>query len=441
MPLLAQTKGVDLPDRSFWKALGPGLLFAGAAIGVSHLVQATRAGAAYGMGLIALVILANVLKYPAFSFGPRYAAATGMSLLEGYRRQGTWALGVYGILTVGTMFTVQAAIVAVTAGLFGAMSPVAIPGFSLGGATVPPLVSSSAAILAVCALLVAVGGYRWLDRVMKGVVLVLTLSTVAATVIALPKLQLASLQPWPAADQWNLKTAFFAAGLMGWMPSAIDVSVWHSLWTIARGRDTGEAPSVDHARLDFDIGYVGTAAMALCFLIMGAAVMYGSGVELSDSAGGFAAQVIGLYTSTLGDWAGPIVSVTAFTVMFSTTLTVVDGFARAFSVLVARFRSPEVAGAPDGDRRAYWATLVLVGVGSLGILQFYVAGLKSLVDLATTLSFLTAPVLAWLNHRAILADEVAPEDRPGPGLQRFSLVSIAFLAALALGWLLVRFVF
>jgi len=31
------------------KKLGPGLLFAGAAIGVSHLVQSTRAGADFGL--------------------------------------------------------------------------------------------------------------------------------------------------------------------------------------------------------------------------------------------------------------------------------------------------------------------------------------------------------------------------------------------------------
>jgi Mn2+/Fe2+ NRAMP family transporter len=64
-----------------WKAIGPGLLFAGAAVGVSHLVQSTRAGAGYGLALVVIVIAANVLKYPAFAFGPRYAAATGCSLL------------------------------------------------------------------------------------------------------------------------------------------------------------------------------------------------------------------------------------------------------------------------------------------------------------------------------------------------------------------------
>ncbi len=103
-----------MSQRSFFKAFGPGLLFAGAAVGVSHLVMSTQAGALYGLALVGVLILANVFKYPAFSFGPRYAAATGTSLLEGYRRQGKWALVVYALLTVGTMFTVLAAVTSVT---------------------------------------------------------------------------------------------------------------------------------------------------------------------------------------------------------------------------------------------------------------------------------------------------------------------------------------
>ena len=68
--------------------LGPGLLFAGAAIGVSHLVQSTRAGADFGWGLIWALIIVNILKYPFFQYGPRYAMATGESLLDGYFKVG-----------------------------------------------------------------------------------------------------------------------------------------------------------------------------------------------------------------------------------------------------------------------------------------------------------------------------------------------------------------
>ena len=66
---------------SLKKTLGPGILFASTAIGVSHLVQSTQAGALFGFGLIWAIILANILKYPFFEFGSRYASATGKVLL------------------------------------------------------------------------------------------------------------------------------------------------------------------------------------------------------------------------------------------------------------------------------------------------------------------------------------------------------------------------
>ncbi|NNK83101.1 MAG: divalent metal cation transporter, partial [Flavobacteriaceae bacterium] len=99
------------------KKLGPGLLFAGAAIGVSHLVQSTRAGADFGLGLIWALLLIHIFKYPFFQFGPRYAAATGETLLDGYKKLGKSVLILYFILNFATMFTIQAAVTIVTAGL------------------------------------------------------------------------------------------------------------------------------------------------------------------------------------------------------------------------------------------------------------------------------------------------------------------------------------
>ena len=46
--------------------LGPGILFASTAIGTSHLVQATRAGADYGFALLWAILAAHVAKYPFF---------------------------------------------------------------------------------------------------------------------------------------------------------------------------------------------------------------------------------------------------------------------------------------------------------------------------------------------------------------------------------------
>lgn len=84
---------------SFLRSLGPGLLFAGASIGVSHLVQSTRAGADFGFGLLWALVLVNIFKYPFFQYGPRYASATGESLIVGYKKLGNGILFTYFILT------------------------------------------------------------------------------------------------------------------------------------------------------------------------------------------------------------------------------------------------------------------------------------------------------------------------------------------------------
>lgn len=420
--------GADSQEKSFWKALGPGLLFAGAAVGVSHLVQSTRAGAEFGLGLIGVVLFANFFKYPGFQFGPRYAAATGTSLLEGYRRQGMWALLLFALLTVATMFTVQAAVTAMTAALF-----CAVAGLSEPIAGISPVVLVSAALTALCAGLMLVGHYKWLDKIIKVVVAVLTVTTLVATLAVVPKLPWASFGLWPGGDiLLTAATALALCGLIGWMPSAYDISVWHSLWTLARRRETGHAPSVRNALVDFDVGYVGTTVLGLMFVFMGAGVMYQSGEKFAPAPAAFAAQVIRLYTSNLGAWIGPVVAISAFTVMFSTTLTVVDGFPRAIATLAARFKGPEQPGVPDAvSRKVYWAAIVVLALGALAVIEFFGKSIPVMADTATSLSLLTAAPLAWLNHRAMNGPEVPPQARPGQAMQAWSWLGIAVSVLLA----------
>jgi Mn2+/Fe2+ NRAMP family transporter len=418
-------------QRSFLKALGPGLLWAGAAVGVSHLVQSTRAGASFGLELLGLVIIANVFKYPAFSFGPRYAAATGTSLLEGYRRQGLWALVLYAILTLGTMFIIQAVVTVVTAAIGAAL---------LGWSGSAAVVQLTIFLTVICAAILFVGDYSWLDRVIKLVVALFTVSTVAATALVLPRVDWGTIRLLPSAELFSdPASVLFMVALVGWMPSAFDISIWHSLWTLARRQETKYAATVDEALLDFNIGYLGTALLAFCFVALGAGIMYHSGTRFPESAAGFANQVIALYTETLGAWSKPLIGLSAFTVMFSTTLTVIDGFPRALATLVSRFNGPEL---PDRvspiNRSVYWISLVVLGLGSIGIVGFLLGSMVALVDLATVLSFLTAPLLAWLNHRVILAKEMPEEHRPRLAMVAYSWTGIIFSTAFALYFLRVR---
>lgn len=415
-------------SRSRWASVGPGLLFAGAAIGVSHIVQSTRAGAGYGLGLVLVVVLANLLKYPAFRFGPDYAAATGHSLLEGYGRIGAWALWLYGLLTVGTMFTVGAAVTLVTAGLFEAT-------FSVGLG----VVGTSAIVLAFAAVISAVGRFKWLERVNRVLVLVLAVTTLTATLAIAGQLKPESIVLLPRGEDWAPGSWLFVAGLIGWMPSAIDLSVWQSLWTLEKIRDREEDPSSD-VRFDFHVGYVGTAVFALMFVFMGAAAMHGSHEAFEREPVAFARQVVTLYERALGAWVGPIVGASAFAVMLSTTLTVVDGFPRALVALGSRLRRSESEQAQESaSPRAYGAWALVLVLGSLAVIALMRASLRHMVDLATTLSFLTAPVLAWLNDRAMRSVDVPSERRPGGWLAAMSVVGIAVQAAFAVGYLVLRY--
>ena len=157
----------------FLQKLGPGLLFAGAAIGVSHLVQSTKAGANFGFGLLWALLLINLIKYPFFQFGPRYAAATGESLLEGYNKLGKGVLKAYALLTIATMFTIQTAVTIVTAGIAS----------TLFGSEVSMEIWS-VIILSICFLLLLVGKYSLLDKMMKVIIIVLSLSTLFAVAAA-----------------------------------------------------------------------------------------------------------------------------------------------------------------------------------------------------------------------------------------------------------------
>ena len=412
--------------QSRLQAMGPGLLWAGAAVGVSHLVQSTRAGASYGFALIWVVVIANLFKYTAFEFGPRYAAAMGESLLDGYQRVGKWALVAFLIPTFGTMFVLQAAVTIVTAGLAS----------KIFGTTMSP-VAWSAVILAICAGILTIGKYPLLDKLIKVIIILLSLSTIVAVFTALGHGSSAKSDFLPPG-LWNLAGISFMVALIGWMPSAIDISVWHSLWTIERRKETGSIPSLKDALFDFRLGYFGTALLALGFVTLGALIMYGTGEHFSPAGGIFAGQFINLYTSTLGAWSYPVVAIAALTTMFSTTLTVTDAFPRVLRrsselVFPERFR--------EGDSKSlYWIWMLVVLSGSLVIIGLFIKGMTVLVDLATTLAFLTAPILAYINYRAVTGPWMPEAAKPGPKLLAFNLISMVFLTVFALFFLVWRFI-
>lgn len=101
----------------YLKRLGVSVAFSGAAVGVSHVVQATRAGADFSLGLLPIIVGCLVLKYPAFLFGPLYTQVSGESVVHGYARIGKWTLPIVALTFLSTMFSVVAAVSLLAASL------------------------------------------------------------------------------------------------------------------------------------------------------------------------------------------------------------------------------------------------------------------------------------------------------------------------------------
>ena len=436
---------LEKPARPFWAAFGPGLLFAGAAVGVSHLVQSTRAGASYGLSMLLIVFLANAVKFPSFRFAPHFAAVTGHSLLNSYRRQGRWTLIVFSLLTFGTMFTVTAVVTLVTAGVAIAVFGLEGPLTWLAGPH-NNLLAASSLLIGSSAVLLFIGGYKWLDRFMKLVMPLLTISTFAATALALGRIDWSFSAFLPIGLLDDPAAILFMVALIGWMPSPIDISVWSSLWTVARAKQQHTSGNLRSALADFDAGYIITLVLGLAFVLMGTGLMYGSGITFENNAAKFAEQVIDLYTRTLGDWFRPLIGGTAFLVMLSTTVTVIDAFPRVLAALLeqlriafARTASDQTAAPGEGARIAYRVSFAILAAGSLAILAWGMSSFTALVDLATTLSFVTAPALSFFNHRAVFGDEIPSNLHPGNTMRLWSQGAIVLQTAFAMYFFWIKF--
>jgi Mn2+/Fe2+ NRAMP family transporter len=403
--------------KSIFKSLGPGLLFAGAAVGVSHLVQSTRAGADFGFGLLWALLIAGIFKYPFFQFGPRYAAATGETLLDGYKKLGKGVLAIsYGISFI-TMFIIQAAVTIVTAGLavnlFGTFD----------------MVTWSLIITIVSILILLVGKYKLLDGLMKYVILVLTVCTLIAVSIALIKTKQA-FDFTQIIPKGTIEITFLIA-FLGWMPAPLDISIWQSIWSLEKEKTTFQKITPKQAIFDFNVGYMGTIFLAVCFVVLGALVMNNSGEIFSSKGGDFAGQLISLYTENLGGSAYVFIAIAAFTTMFSTTITTLDASPRAMSIATRLLFSTRI-------KLKYWFWIVLLATGTYIILRYFKEDMGLMVKIATILSFLTAPFYAILNYILITGKHTPKEHQPSIYFKILSICGIIFLVGFSV-WFILNF--
>ncbi|GAB1373114.1 divalent metal cation transporter [Candidatus Kapaibacterium sp.] len=406
------------------KTIGPGILFAGAAIGGSHLIQSTRAGADYGFQLLIIVILANLLKYPFFEFSYRYTIGKEKSLLEGYYDLGKSFLWIFTFISIITGIINLAALALGSSGLLTYIL----------GVNINPILMSIILVISSILMLV-VGKFKVLDNVMKVMVLVLSICTTIAFFMAINSGSQAS-PDYVSPDVWQRSGILFIVALMGWMPAPIEASAWTSLWTLNKIKDNKFKPTLKESLIDFYIGYVVTTILALFFLTLGAMIMYGTKVSFSNNGTLFAEQVIELYTSLFGKWSAVIIAPAAFITLLSSLITVIDGYPR--SIADASYILSEKINRFDRVKTNNYIMITMSIIG-LVIVSFMSKNLKVMIDLATIITFLAAPVLAYINYKVVTDNNFPAEYKPGLWLKIISWAGILFLSAFSLIFLYTLF--
>ncbi|KGG12158.1 MULTISPECIES: NRAMP family divalent metal transporter [Prochlorococcus] len=416
---------MNLSKEGLQKSLGPGILLAGACIGGSHLMSSTTAGAKYGFALLALILLTNLIKYPFLLVGTRFTAATGLSLLEGFKARNSLYLPIYlSVSLVTGTFTIAA--VSFVSGLLLTNIPIFRP--------FPPM-DLSIGVLVISGLILLLGHYRALDRISKLLVAILAFLTCLAVISIVSRgavgdvtSTLLNSEPSP----WSLSNLSFLIPLMGWMPGPVELCVWPSLWMFSRSKETNYKANVKEAEFDFNLGYLITVVTAIFFVTLGAFTMYGTGEGMMSGSGvSFAQNLIRLYTESMGNWAQWIIIPASFAAMFSTTLTCLDAYPRGISAtqgLLQGIDKGHLSSTSEKKRLDFWIVAhIFAALVALLIAKTGGVSVKDFVFGAMTGSFLTAPIFAWMAMDTINSPLVSKKYRYGPFMKYLCWVGLAFL--------------
>lgn len=405
----------NIEQQSNWrtklKALGPGILMASAAVGGSHIVSSTQAGAIYGWQLALVILLINIFKYPFFRFGSQYTMENDKSLIEGYAEKGKGWLAIFFVLNIFSAIVNTAGVGILCAAILYNIFP---NGFGLSISQLTTII-----IVIIWAMLL-IGGYKFLDSLAKWVMTALTIATVVAVVIALFKHR-EYAPDFEAPTPWRMAALPFIVSLMGWMPCPIEISAINSMWSVEKRKQVkmSEADAI----FDFNTGYIGTAILALIFCALGALIQFGSGEEVQSASAAYIAQFVNMYASVLGEWPRFLITLIAFLCIFGTVITVIDGYSRANNEALRLLLDKK-----EASQKALYGWMTLTAVIGLVIVYLFAGNVATMLRFAMIASFITTPFFAYLNYSLVNNKE----HQVKPWLKRLSIIGLVYLFGFAL---------
>ena len=259
---------------------------------------------------------------------------------------------------------------------------------------------------------------------MKIIIIVLSISTLIAAFLAFG--QSKDIE-WTQVLPTSTTGFSFLIAFMGWMPAPLDLTIWQSLWAVEKKQLDPELKS-SQVRWDFNIGYATTIIIGLSFILLGGIVMFDQGQEFSNSGAIFANQLISMYTDSLGQWSKVFIGIAAFTIMFSTSLSTLDGSPRVMA------KTSNLLFAP-GYRIGYLAWLIILVIGSVLVYLGLTDQMGTLIAFGTVLSFISAPFYAIIIYRVVTGPSLDKAFHPSPLVKFLSLTAIVLLIGFSLWYL------
>lgn len=384
---------------------------ASAAVGGSHIVSSTQAGAIYGWQLALVILLINIFKYPFFRFGSQYTMENDKSLIEGYAEKGKGWLAIFFVLNIFSAIVNTAGVGILCAAILYNIFP---NGFGLSISQLTTII-----IVIIWAMLL-IGGYKFLDSLAKWVMTALTIATVVAVVIALFK-HSEYAPNFEAPTPWRMAALPFIVSLMGWMPCPIEISAISSMWSVEKRKQVkmSEADAI----FDFNTGYIGTAILALIFCALGTLIQFGSGEEVQSASAAYIAQFVNMYASVLGEWSRFLITLIAFLCIFGTVITVIDGYSRANNEALRLLLDKK-----EASQKTLYGWMTLTAVIGLVIVYLFAGNVATMLRFAMIASFITTPFFAYLNYSLVNNKE----HQVKPWLKRLSIIGLVYLFGFAL---------
>ncbi len=312
-----------------WSIVGPGIVVAATAVGAGDLVATLIAGSRFGYSLLWAVVLGVLVKIALAEATGRWHLATGSTIFAGWRSLGAWT-SVYFLIYVVVWGFVYGAT---------AMTSSALPLAAL----FPVLPLEAWAILSglVGLAFVWFGNYGVFEKVMTALIGVMFVIVVGLAVLVVPDIGATLSGLVPRLPEGS---AVYTLGLVGGVGGTITMAAY-GYWVNAKGwRD---ASWMKVMRLDNRVAYITTGVFVLAMLIVGADLLYRSGITLTEGDRG----LLDL-DEILRDRFGPVVS-TLFLVgfwatSFSSLLGVWQGVSLLFTdfVRTARARGGQLAEGP-----------------------------------------------------------------------------------------------